>query len=91
MNKADQMRKFVLNHYLETQKHVFVSDVMQQFATSAANVRNALGYDDFIFDEDSRWTGTNYSGRYVTAPCIEPSKTYLARLLYGAMLCGATA
>jgi hypothetical protein len=81
--KKENIRAFVLNAYLENHKHVFVSDLIKEFNTSAAAVRNALGYDDFVFDEDSRWSGSNYSGRYVSAPCVEPSKTYLASLLKG--------
>jgi len=86
MSKKESIRSFVLNAYIETHRHVFVSDLMAQFNTSAAAVRSALGYDDFVFEEDSRWTGSNYSGRYVTAPCVEPSKTYLASLLHSAIL-----
>lgn len=83
--KTTEMRAFVLNAYLETGKHVFVSQLMQQFDTSAANVRKALGYDDFVFEEADRWTGDSFSGRYVLSPCVEPAKSYLATLLKGLM------
>jgi hypothetical protein len=79
--KAAEMRAFVLNAYLDTGKHVFVSQLMEQFNTSASNVRKALGYDDFVFEEADRWQGSNFSGKYVLAPCVEPTKTYLAKLL----------
>lgn len=79
--KAEEIRAQVLAAYLEKQTHVFVADLMKQFSTSAANVRKALGYDDFVFDAADRWTGSNFAGRYTLAPCVEPSKTYLAKLL----------
>jgi len=78
---ADQIKAYVLNAYLKTGKHVFISDLMREFNTSAAAVRNALGYDDFTFEQDSRWTGSNYSGKYVLAPCVEPSKSYLVKII----------
>jgi len=79
--KADQIRNHVLAVYLDKQTHVFVADLMQQFDTSAAKIRSVLGYDDFVFEEADRWTGSNYAGRYTLAPCVEPTKTYLAKLL----------
>ena len=81
MDKNDALRAFVLNAYLETFRAVFVSDLMKEFDTSAAAVRKALGYEDFIFDQDTRWSGSNYAGKYVLAPCVEPTKAYLAKLL----------
>ena len=81
MDKKEQIRAYVLNTYLLTEKRVFVSDLMQHFNTSAAGVRNALGYDDFVFEHDSRWTGSNYAGKYVSAPCVEPSKSYLVKII----------
>ena len=81
MKNADQIKKYVLGAYIETQKHVFVSDLMKHFNTSAAGIRSALGYDDFVFEEADRWTGSSYAGRYVLAPCVEPTKTYLAKII----------
>lgn len=80
-NNSELIRQHVLNAYIETGKHVFVSDLMQHFQTSAKGIHNALGYDDFVFETDSRWTGTNYAGKYVNAPCVEPSKTYLVNVI----------
>jgi hypothetical protein len=81
MTKSEQIRAYVLNIYLQTGKHVFVADLMKEFSTSAAGVRTALGYDDFVFEHDSRWTGSNYAGKYVSAPCVEPSKSYLVKII----------
>jgi len=81
MSSADEIKQHVLNAYIETGKHVFVSDLMQHFQTSAKGIHNALGYDDFVFETDSRWTGTNYAGKYVNAPCVEPSKAYLVSVI----------
>jgi len=78
---ADQIRAYVLNTYLQTGKHVFIVDLMKEFNTSAAGARNALGYDDFTFDQDSKWAGSNYAGKYVLAPCVEPSKSYLVKII----------
>jgi hypothetical protein len=44
-------------------------------------VRNALGYDDFVFEEDTRWSGGNFTGRYVAAPCVEPTKSHLVKII----------
>jgi hypothetical protein len=79
--KGDEIRAFVVDAYLQTHKAVFVSDLMGKFNTSAAGIRSALGYDDFVFEKDDRWAGSNYAGRYVQSPCVEPTKTYLAKLL----------
>jgi hypothetical protein len=81
MVNADKIRAHVLSAYLATGKHVFVADVAKEFNTSALGVRNALGHDDFDFDQDSRWAGTSYAGRYVLAPCVEPAKIYLAKVI----------
>ena len=81
MTKPDQIKAYVLNIYIQTGKHVFIADLMKEFSTNAAGVRNALGYDDFTFEHDSRWTGSNYSGKYVLAPCVEPSKSYLVKII----------
>ena len=79
--KTEAMREHVLRAYLATGRHVFVADVAKQFGTSALGVRRALGYDDFVFEHADRWTGSNYAGRYVLAPCVEPTKTYLAKII----------
>jgi hypothetical protein len=79
--KNEAIREYVLSAYLATGRHVFVADVAKQFGTSALGVRNALGFDDFVFEHADRWTGSNFSGRYVLAPCVEPTKTYLAKII----------
>ena len=76
----DQLKKRVLERYIDTGTHVFVSDLMAEFQTSALGVRNALG-DDFVFDNADRWSGTNYSGRHVLAPCVEPTKKHLIKII----------
>jgi len=79
--KTEAIREYVLSAYLATEKHVFVADVAKHFNTNALGVRNALGFDDFVFEHADRWTGSNFSGRYVLAPCVEPTKTYLAKII----------
>ena len=81
MKNIDQIKAHVLSAYLATGSHVFVADIAKQFNTNALGVRNALGYDDFVFEEADRWTGSSYAGRYVLAPCVEPTKTYLAKII----------
>jgi hypothetical protein len=76
-----RIRQFVLDRYLETEKAIFVSDLMLQFRTNAKGVHNALGYDDFIFEHESKWQGSNYSGKYVLSPCVEPSKSFLVKTI----------
>jgi hypothetical protein len=76
-----EIRAFVLDAYIETGKHLFVSDLMKQFNTSATGIRNALGYDDFVFEDADRWQGSNYAGKFVLAPCVEPTKSHLANTL----------
>jgi len=75
------IRNYVLDSYIENQKHIFISDLMMQFNTNAKGIHNALGYDDFTFEHDSKWQGSNYAGKYVLAPCVEPSKSFLAKTL----------
>lgn len=79
--KTQKIREHVLTAYLATGRHVFVADVAKEFKTSALGVRNALGYDDFIFEHADRWTGSSFAGRYVLAPCVEPNKPYLAKII----------
>jgi hypothetical protein len=81
MKNIDQIRDHVLNAYLNTGSHVFVADIAKQFNTNALGVRNALGYDDFVFEAADRWQGSSMCGRYVLAPCVEPTKTYLAKII----------
>jgi hypothetical protein len=83
--KTEAMREHVLSAYLATGRHVFVADLAKQFGTSALGVRRALGYDDFVFEHADRWTGSNYAGRYTLAPCVEPNKTYLAKIINSLM------
>jgi len=79
--KTEAIREYVLSAYLATGRHVFVADIAKHFNTNALGVRNALGFDDFVFEHADRWTGSNFSGRYVLAPCVEPTKTYLAKII----------
>lgn len=78
---VQNIRQFVLDSYLETEKAIFVSDLMIQFKTNAKGVHNALGYDDFIFENDSKWQGSNYAGKFVLSPCVEPSKSFLVKVI----------
>ena len=80
-NDVQLIRRFVLDRYLQTEKPIFVSDLMTQFKTNAKGIHNALGYDDFIFEHDSKWQGSNYSGKYVLSPCVEPSKSFLVKTI----------
>ena len=76
----ESIRAYVVNQYIETNKHLFVADIAKQFKTNALAVRNALD-DDFIFEEDTRWSGNNFTGRYVLAPCVEPTKSHLVKII----------
>ena len=80
-DKAKQMQDYVLREYLDTGKAVFVRDVVAMFSTSPASVHKCLSYDDFDFDKDDYWQGDSYSGKYVQAPCVEPSKWFIAKTL----------
>jgi hypothetical protein len=42
-----------------------------------------LGYDDFVFEEDSRWSGGNLTGRYILCACVEPTKAHLVQIIRG--------
>jgi len=77
----DQLKNRVLETFIETGSHVFVSDLMTEFQTNAVGIRKALDYSDFDFDNADRWQGNNYSGRHVLAPCVEPTKKYLAKII----------
>jgi hypothetical protein len=80
-DKANEMREYVLNEYLQTGKAVFVRDVIAMFNTSPAAVHKYLDYENFDFAKDDYWQGDSYSGRYVQAPCVEPSKWFIAKTL----------
>ena len=77
----DQLKNRVLERFIETGSHVFVSDLMAEFQTNALGVHKALGDYDFVFDNADRWQGTNYSGRHVLAPCVEPTKKHLIKII----------
>jgi hypothetical protein len=80
-DKTKQMQDYVLREYLDTGKAVFVRDVVAMFNTSPAAVHKCLSHDDFDYDKDDYWQGDSYSGRYVQAPCVEPSKWFIAKTL----------
>ena len=77
----DAMRKYVADQYIETGKYLYVSDVAKQFKTNALGVRNALGYDDFVFEQDDRWSGSSFSGRYIQSACVTPTHALLIRII----------
>ena len=79
--RNEAIRAYVVSQYIETNTHLFVADIAKQFNTNALAVRNALGYDDFVFEEDTRWSGGNFTGRYVVAPCVEPTKSHLVKII----------
>ena len=81
--RNEAIRAYVAEQYIETSKHLFVSDIAEQFNTNALGVRNALGYDDFVFEEDSRWSGGNLTGRYILCACVEPTKAHLVQIIRG--------
>jgi hypothetical protein len=81
IEQAKQMRDYVLDEYLKTGKAVFVRDVMALFRTSAMTVRKYCDYENFDYDKDDYWTGDSYSGKYIQAPCVEPSKWFVAKTL----------
>jgi hypothetical protein len=81
MKNADAIRAYVLDQYIETGRRIFVSDLMEQFNTNAVGIRNALGYDDFVFEHDDKWSGSNYAGKYIQAACVEPNKAGLIKFI----------
>ena len=81
MRDADAIKAYVVDQYIETGRRVFVADLMKQFNTSALGIRNALGYDDFVFETDDRWSGSNYAGKYVQSACVEPNKAGLIKII----------
>jgi hypothetical protein len=80
-NIKNQISDYVLAQYIETGKHLFVADIAEKFQTNALGVRNALGHDNFVFEKDDRWSGSNLSGRYIQAVCVEPTKSYLVQII----------
>jgi hypothetical protein len=81
VKNADAIRAYVLDQYIETGRRIFVSDLMEQFNTNAVGIRNALGYDDFVFEHDDKWSGSNYAGKYIQAACVEPNKAGLIKFI----------
>jgi len=82
--RNEAIRAYVVSQYIETNTRLFVADIAKQFYTNALAVRNALGYDDFVFEQDTRWSGGTFTGRYgryVVAPCVEPTKSHLVKII----------
>jgi hypothetical protein len=79
--RNEAIRAYVVGQYIETGKHLFVADIAKHFNTNALAVRNALGYDDFIFEEDDRWSGNSFSGRFIQCACVEPTKSHLVQII----------
>jgi hypothetical protein len=80
-NIKKQINDYVLTQYIETGNHLFVSDIAEKFQTNGLGVRNALGYDNFVFEQADRWSGSSYAGRYIQAVCVEPTKSYLVQII----------
>ena len=77
----EHMQNYVVDVYIKTGRHLFVSDVAKAFKTNALGVRNTLGYDKFVFEQDDRWTGGNMTGRFIQSPCVEPTKSHLVEII----------
>jgi len=80
-SRNETISAYVVGEYIKTGKHLFVADIAKQFSTNAATVRNALGYDNFVFEEDTRWSGSNLTGRYIACACVEPTKSHLVQII----------
>jgi len=75
--RKNEIRDYVIAQYIATGSHLFVSDIAKKFNTNGTGVRNALGPVYFSFEVDDRWTGDNFTGKYVSSPCVEPTKSFL--------------
>jgi hypothetical protein len=81
--REGSIRQYVIDQYLSTGEHLFITDIAKQFRTSTVVVNKALsaggglGFDRF---EADRWSGHNFSGRYIHSPAVEPSKGLLRAL-----------
>lgn len=83
MDKA-QIREYVINKYCETSgKFQYISDIAKACGTNAKGVRSALDEDlnGFDYFEADKWSGCNFSGRYIQAWAVEPSKQTLLKLI----------
>jgi peroxiredoxin len=69
---------FTLAKFKEEQQYNF--PLLSDFNKTISQAYEAF-YDDFVFEHADRWTGSNFSGRYTLAPCVEPNKTYLAKII----------
>jgi hypothetical protein len=83
MNKAD-IRNYVVAEYIKSNgDHLFISDIAKACGTNALGVRSALDeqLNGFDYFEADRWSGCNFSGRYIQSWAVEPSKTLLLSML----------
>lgn len=80
--RAVDVRRYVCARFLETGDYLDVSEVMRQFATSAAKVHRALE-TDFVFSKRDDWKGDAFSGRNGTVSIVRPDawalREYIAR------------
>jgi hypothetical protein len=83
MTKTD-IRNYVITEYIKNNgKHLFIGDIAKACSTNALGVRSALDaqLNGFDYVETDRWSGSSFSGRYVQAWAVEPSKTLLVSML----------
>jgi hypothetical protein len=83
MSKAD-IRLYVINEYIKNNgNHLFISDIARACKTNAKGVRAALdeSLNGFDYFEADKWSGCNFSGRYIQSWAVEPSKTLLLSMI----------
>jgi hypothetical protein len=75
--------EYVQNQFIATGKHVFIGEIAEHFKTNAKTVRIALDsrQNNFEYFEADRWSGSNFSGRYVQSWAVEPSKLLLIKII----------
>jgi hypothetical protein len=83
--KEGSIRQYVIDRFLSTGEHLFISDIAKAFRTTTTIVDKALAAGGgHGFDRYSVYhyrAGQGSSGRFVRLPAVEPSKGLLVALI----------
>ena len=80
----EEIRQYVIDEFIKNHRKVlFISDLANNCNTNAKGIRAALDedLDGFEYFEADRWSGSNFSGRYIQSWAVEPSKSTLIKLI----------
>jgi len=82
MTKSEAIRQYVLETYIATGEHIFISAIASAMKTNASTVRKALdeeinGFEYLEADQWSRSKAYFTDGKFIQSWAVEPSKRKL--------------